>query len=92
MKRIAAAGAMIVVAMLGWVGHGTVQMNEKLDVLAAKPPQKEADVPSVSTTWKSVNGSHTVTTQQLAGETNSAWAQRHKAAVLAMQVEFPIVP
>lgn len=89
MKRVAAAGAMIVVAMLGWVGHGTTVMNEKLDVLAARPPQKEADVPSVATTWKSANGTHTVTTQQLAGETNSAWAQRHKAAVDAMLIIYP---
>ena len=90
MRRVATAGAVVVVAMLGWVGHGTNEMNAKLDVLAT---MKETEkMPSVSTTWKSAQGTHTVTTQQLAGETNSAWAQRHKAAVLAMQVEFPPIP
>lgn len=93
MKRVAAAGAMIVVAMLGWVGHGTVQMNEKLDLIAARPPQKESSMsePAVAT-WKSAYGMQSLTTVQNIGESNPAFAARHKARVLAMQVEFPIVP
>jgi len=93
MKRVAAAGAMIVVAMLGWVGHGTMQMNEKLDVIAARPPQKESSMsePAVAT-WKSAYGMQSLTTIQNVGESNPAFAARHKARVLAMQVEFPIVP
>lgn len=93
MKRIAAAGALIVVAMLGWVGHGTVQMNEKLDMIAAKPPQKDGQVsePAVAT-WKSAYGMQSLTTVQNVGESNPAFAARHKARVVAMQVEFPIVP
>lgn len=91
MRWIAAVGIVAIFAMLTLVSYTTTESNHKLDMIAAVAV-KEFPMPTVTTTWKSVNGTHAVTTQQLAGETNSAWAQRHKAAVLAMQVEFPIVP
>lgn len=93
MKRIVTAGALIVVAMLGWVGYGTVQMNEKLDMIAAKPPQNVGDMPSESvTTWKTAKGMKTVKTTRGANETAAQWAARDLEEVNAMRALYPEVP
>lgn len=90
MKRIAAAGALIVVAMLGWVGHGTMLMNDKLDLIA---DQKEKLMPTSNTvTWKSAYGMQSITTYRGANETPEAWAARTLVEVKAMQAVFPVVP
>jgi hypothetical protein len=51
------------------------------------------DMQTLSSTWKDARGvSHTVTTPQLADESPTAHAARHKAAVDALQALFPPAP
>ena len=92
MKRVAAAGAMIVVAMLGWVGHQTAGMNQKLDILALHQQVAKETPPmaTLTTTWVDRNGfSHTVSTTKGVDETDTQHAARHKAAVDAMLILYP---
>jgi len=44
---------------------------------------------TVTTTWKSARGTHTVTTTRLQGESEEDFATRHQAEVAAMQQVFP---
>ena len=94
MKRVAAAGAVVVVAMLGWVGHGILTMNDKLDILATQDSQKvkvmQADPTTV--TWKSASGMVVVSMTIKDNETETQFAARLKARVDAMRVLFPEVP
>lgn len=46
---------------------------------------------TLKTTWTSANGSHEVVTTRADGESDAGHAARHKAAVVAAQVEFPKV-
>jgi len=92
LKWIATIGVMLVLGLLAVVAKTMGDVNGKLDVIAAREPQKVGNAMNMTTTWKSALGTQTLTTPKLADETNAAWAARHKAAVLAMQVEFPIIP
>lgn len=92
MKWIATIGVVLVLGLLAVVAKTMSDVNGKLDIIAAMPPREKTLMPNMTTTWKSALGTQTLTTPKLVDETNAAWAQRHKAAVLAMQVEFPIVP
>lgn len=69
-----------------------VDMSRKIEMIAAKDPQKEISMTSDTTTWKSAYGMKSLTTYKGAGETNEAWAARTLAEVKAMQIQFPIVP
>lgn len=92
MKWITWVGVALMFGLLALVAKTTADTNGKLDVIAATRPQKVDAGMSMTTTWKSALGTQTLTTPKINGETDAAWAARHKAAVLAMQVEFPIVP
>jgi len=93
MKVAITLGAVLVVAMLGWVGHQTAAMNDKLDILSiqrATAPKKDTPMATLTTTWVDRNGfSHTVTTTKGADETDTQHAARHKAAVDAMLILYP---
>lgn len=94
--------AVAVVLCLGLLGYGAWCSAESMKgvVKIHEEIQRQKEVgkaglllmSTITTTWKSANGTMSLTTTQNAGESNAAFAQRHKAAVLAMQAEFPIVP
>jgi len=92
LKWIAAIGVVLVLGLLAVVARTMSDVNQKLDVLAAREPQKVNGMTSDTTTWKSAYGMKSLTTYRGAGETNEAWAARTLAEVKAMQVTFPIVP
>jgi len=78
--------------MLCVVAKMTHDMNDKLDVIAAVPQKANAMSEPMVTKWNSATGEQILTTVQSVGESNTAFAQRHKARVIAMQIEFPKIP
>lgn len=47
---------------------------------------------TMTTTWKSAKGNHSVVTTRREGESEEAWAARHAAELEAQQAQFPPVP
>lgn len=63
------------------------------DVLDSIETQQEEDaMQKLEASWPSGGMQHTVTTPRLEGEEVAAWAARHKEAVDALKVHFPIEP
>lgn len=92
MKWVVTIGVAVVFGMLVLVAKTTADVNGKLDIIAAREPQKEKQMTSDTTTWKSAYGMKSLTTYKGANETKEAWAARTLAEVRAMQVTFPIIP
>ena len=92
MKIIAATGVLILIGMLCVVAKMTYDMNTKLDVMVVNSAKENAMSEPMVTKWNSATGEQSLTTVQNVGESNPAFAQRHKARVVAMQVEFPKIP
>ena len=92
MKWIASIGVILLIGMLAVVAMTMRDVNGKLDVIAALPQKANQMSEPMVTKWNSATGEQILTTVQMAGESNTAFAQRHKARVVAMQVEFPKIP
>lgn len=93
MKWITWVGVALMFGLLALVAKTTADTNGKLDVIAAMPQKaRTMDVTTRKTTWKSATGMQEIITYQERGETDAAWAARHKAKVVAAQAVDPIVP
>jgi len=88
-------GGLAVVAIIVTIaGAKLVELNTNVAALAersADHAKQKTTMAELTTTWTSALGEHSVTTTQNDGETAAAHAARHKAAVVAAQVEFPPV-
>lgn len=82
--------AVLCVAMPYWsalaeVGGLTDQVEQLLERI-------EEDMQTMVTTWNSSSGQQRVETVREADEGHDAFARRHKEAVIALQLLFPVVP
>lgn len=89
--------AIIVVVVAGygaWCSAESMQGINRIYAEMQNPKRKAALLmQTMTTTWKDAQGvTHTVTTTRGEGETQSAFAQRHKDAVAALQAIYPPVP
>jgi len=93
LKWITWVGVALMFGLLALVAKTTADTNGKLDVIAAREPQKVGDMPSESvTTWKTAKGMKTVKTTRGANETAAQWAARDLEEVNAMRALYPEVP
>jgi len=93
LKYVATVGVVLVLGLLAVVARTMGDVNGKLDIIAAKEPQKVGDMPSESvTTWKTAKGMKTVKTTRGANETAAQWAARDLEEVNAMRALYPEVP
>ena len=83
MKHLSLA---LLVALVGLTGASLYKAHAIETLLI----QRECIMATLTTTWTSACGTHTITTTKQEGETDREHAQRHKAALVEAQQEFPV--
>ena len=79
-----AAGTLVVFCgMLGYTGYRVTRLEQTIERIFGD------ETMTLTTTWKSGNMTHTVTTPREGDETAAAHSARHKEAVEALKALYP---